>query len=108
MPATKSPEVVWVRGETPWATIVVISQLALFFIPAATAWTSSMTATVLIPLIALPVTMLAGAVAVLFREWRRTGVRIIVGTFLAAALEFALTIILVWAYSSANPAWDLS
>ncbi len=95
-------------ADAPWETATVLAQLSLFLIPAITAWTSTLTATALIPLIALPVTLCLGAVLLVSRTWRRAGLRIILGTVIAAVLEVALTFLLILAYSSANPGWDLS
>jgi hypothetical protein len=94
--------------EAPWVRVTVLVQLALFLIPAITAWTSTLTATALIPLVALPLTLCAGAALLVARVWRKAGWRIILGTVVAACLEVGLTFVLILAYSSANPGWDLS
>ena len=95
-------------AEAPWGRGTLFAQLALFLIPAITAWTSTLSTTALIPLVALPVTLCAGATLLLLRPWRSAGWRIILGTATAAVLEVALTFLLIVAYSSANPGWELS
>jgi hypothetical protein len=91
-----------------WGAVTVLINLVLFSIPAFTALTSTLTATAIIPLIALPVSLVIGAALLVPRASRRAGGRIIIGTVVAAVLEVALTIALVVAYSAANPTWDLS
>jgi NaMN:DMB phosphoribosyltransferase len=85
-----------------------LGQLSLFLIPVISAWTSTLTHTALIPLAAMPLTLCLGGVLLISRRWRRAGGRIIAGTVVAAALEVALTLLLIVAYSSAHPGWDLS
>ena len=97
-----------VLADAPWFRATVLGQLSLYLISAITAWTSTLTRTALIPLVALPLALCVGAVLLISRRWRWAGWRIVVGTIVAAALEVALTFLLVIAYSSANPAWDLS
>ncbi|MEZ5091547.1 hypothetical protein [Nocardioides sp.] len=95
-------------ADAPWGRVTVLAQLCLFLIPAVTAWTSTLTKTAVIPLAALAVTLLVGTGLLFSRAWRRAGGRIIMGTLAAAVLEVLLTFLLVLAYSSANPGWDLS
>lgn len=95
-------------ADAPWGTATVLAQLSLFLIPAITAWTSTLAATAVIPLVALPLTLCLGAVLLVSRPWRRAGSRIILGTVIAAVIEVALTLLLIVAYSSENPGWDLS
>lgn len=94
--------------DAPWFRATLLGQLSLYLIPAFTAWTSTLTGTALIPLVALPVTLCVGTLLVISRRWRRAGGRIIAGTVVAAALEAVLTFFLIIAYSGANPGWDLS
>jgi hypothetical protein len=95
-------------SDVPWFRAIVLAQLSLFLVPAIIAWTSTLTRTAFIPLVALPVALCVGAVLLVSRAWRTAGRRIIAGTVVAAALEVALTIVLIAAYSSANPGRDLS
>jgi hypothetical protein len=106
--ANVNPESTAALSEAPWGRVTVMINLSLFLIPAITAWTSTLTAIALIPLIALPVSLSVGAALLVSRAWRRAGGRIIIGTVVAAVLEVALTVALVVAYSSSNPTWDLS
>ena len=97
-----------VLAEAPWGRGTVLIHLSLYLIPAITAWTSTLTATVLIPVVALALTLCIGACLLVSRTWRKAGWRIIAGTVVAAGLEVVLTVVLVFAYSAANPGWDLS
>lgn len=97
-----------VLADAPWFRATVLGQLSLYLIPAIMAWTSTLTGTALIPLVALPLTLCVGTILLISKQWRRAGGRIIAGTVVAAALEVALTFLLVIAYSSANSGWDLS
>jgi hypothetical protein len=102
----------WVNGWQPigghWGSATLLFQLSLFAIPAATAWTSTLSSTVWLPLIALPVTFVAGLVMLAFRGWRRVGAHVAVASVLAAALEVGLAFMLILAYSEQHPGWDLS
>ena len=91
-----------------WGSATLLFQLWLFAFPAATAWTSTLNSTVWLPLIALPVTFVAGLAMLAFRGWRRVGAHIAVASVLAAALEVGLAFMLIVAYSQQNPGWDLS
>jgi hypothetical protein len=95
-------------ADAPWFRATVLGQLSLYLIPAITAWTSTLSGTAMIPLVALPLTMCVGTFLVTSKRWRGAGGRIIAGTVVAAALEVGLTFLLAIAYSSANPSWDLS
>jgi hypothetical protein len=95
-------------ADAPWGRATVLAHLCLFLIPAVTAWTSTITNTALIPLAALALTLLVGTGLLFSRARRRAGGRIILGTLIAAVLEVLLTFLLILAYSSANPGWDLS
>jgi hypothetical protein len=108
MSAEAGSDPVTALTEAPWGRATVLVQLSLFAIPAITDWTATLGSTALIPLVALPLTLCVGIALLLSRVWRRAGGRIILGTLVAAVLEVALTFLLVLAYSSANPGWDLS
>ena len=92
----------------PWGRAVLISQIVLFAVPASIAWSSTLNATVYLPLVALPTTFVVGVVMLAFREWRRVGARVIGATLLALVLEVVIALTLIAAYSSQNPGWDLS
>ncbi|WP_460710143.1 hypothetical protein [Nocardioides dilutus] len=88
----------------PWGWATVAVQLALFAIPATIAWRSSLDRTVYVPMLALAATLLLGVALLPDRGWRGVGGRILAATL----LELGLALVLVLAYSSANPTWDLS
>lgn len=92
----------------PWGGATFVFQLALFTIPAITAWTSTADATIFLPLVALPAVLTAGLVMLAFPAWRAVGIRISAATLLAAVVEVGLFFVLIAAYSSANSGWDLS
>lgn len=97
-----------VHPDRAWGRATLALQLTLFAIPAAIAWRSSLDRTVYIPMIALAITFAVGGVLLMVRAWRGAGGRIAAATVLAAAIEVGLTVVLVLAYGTANPGWDLS
>ncbi|GAA4376717.1 hypothetical protein [Nocardioides caricicola] len=92
----------------PWGRATLVFQLALFMLPAITAWTSTANATIFLPLVALPTVLVAGLVMLALPAWRAVGIRVCLATLLAALLEVGLSLALIAAYSSQNPGWDLS
>ncbi len=92
----------------PWGRAVLIFQIAVFAVPASIAWSSTLNATVYLPLVVLPTTFVVGVVMLAFREWRKVGARVIGATLLAFVLEVVLALTLIAAYSSQSPDWDLS
>ena len=94
--------------DRPWGRATIAVQLALFALPATIAWRSSLDRTVYVPVFTLAATFLLGLAMLPVRRWRRTGGRVLAATLFAAALEYSLTLVLVLAYSSLNPTWDLS
>ena len=98
----------WEPLEGHWGSATLLFQLSLFAIPTATAWASTLNSTVWLPLIALPVTFVAGLVMLAFPGWKRVGAHIAVASVLAAALEVGLAFLLIVAYSETSPGWDLS
>jgi hypothetical protein len=92
----------------PWGPVTLVFQLALFMIPAITAWTSTANATIFLPLVAVPVVLVAGLVMLAFPVWRAIGVRVSLATLLAALLEVGIIFALIAAYSSQSPGWDVS
>jgi len=94
--------------EGPWGRATLVFHVALFAVPALTAWTSTLNATAYLPLVALPVTFAGGLVMLASPVWRATGARVAAATLLAVALEAGLALALVAAYSAQNPGWDLS
>jgi ABC-type amino acid transport system permease subunit len=95
-------------GAAPWGRITVLFQVALFAIPATVAWRSSLNSTAYVPLVGLAAGLLAGVLLLVARTSRRAGVHIVLGVLVAAVVEVALTLLLIFAYSGANPEWDLS
>jgi Ni/Fe-hydrogenase subunit HybB-like protein len=92
----------------PWGRITVLTQLALFAIPATVAWRSSLNSTAYVPLLGLAAALIVGFGLLLARGSRRAGGHIVLGAVVAAAVEVGLTLLLIAAYSGANPDWDLS
>jgi hypothetical protein len=92
----------------PWGRAAFAFQLALFMIPAITAWTSTANATIFLPLLALPTVLIAGLVMLALPAWRAVGIRISAATLLAGVVEVTLFFAILVAYSAKNPGWDLS
>lgn len=94
--------------EGPWGRATLLFQLGLFAVPAITAWSSTINASALLPMVGLAATLATGLLMMLLPAWRGVGARVTAATVLAAGLEVGLAFLLVVAYSEVNPGWELS
>ena len=98
-------------GAVPAASWAVAGHLLLFAIGGAFIWASAFGLVVVVALAcwgALAFVGLAGTLLLLRRPTRRLGIGLIVGSLLAGAIQIVFAFLLLVAYSSANPGWDLS
>ena len=105
--SVREPRTVALDG-LPWFWATLFLQLVLFAIPAVIAWNDSLNAAAYLPLIALPISLVMGLLMLTSRSSRWAGGRVVAGTLVAAVLELGLTCVLVLAYASSTPGWDLS
>lgn len=92
----------------PWGRLVLAGNLAAFSIPALRAWRHSLDDSAHVPLVALAASAAIGLCMLLPSGMRWAAARVLGATAWAASLELVLTVVLVIAYSQANPGWDLS
>jgi hypothetical protein len=91
-----------------WGRATLLFNLGLFAVPAMVAWSSTLTASAVLPMVGLGASLVGGLLMLLLPGWRRVGARVAAAAVLAAGLEVVLTLLLILAYSQANPGWDLS
>lgn len=98
----------WRPVEGAWGRVTLVLHLLLFAVPAASAWASTLNSSFWLPVVALPVTCVAGLLMLWSGPWRGVGARVVAASALAAVLEVVLAIWLVLMYAEQHPGWDLS